>query len=180
MADEVKDLVPQDEAVVVTEYTGSGTTKRLSKKQREEIAIEYYSQNITQHMLGQKYGVSSSTIHKIVNDLKLMKKAKEFIGKEMEKADLRRSMAIMKAVNAAPDAINQIIKISGQDVDSTPIQYQYVIQNAAHEILERAGVKAVNEENGNEVVVRFADPEGIFHPGMPDLENGDVDVEVND
>jgi hypothetical protein len=98
----------------------------------------------------------------------------------MDKAELRRSMAIMKAVNAAPMAIEQIIRIGSQDVEMTPVQYQYVIQNAAHEILERAGVRTLAEENGNEVVVRFADPEGIFNPGMPDLENGDVDVEVDD
>ena len=149
--------------------------KRLPKRVREEIALEYYSKNITQHLLAEKYGVSSSTVNKIVNNLGMMKKARDFLDKEMQKADIRRNIAIMRAVNAAPDAINQIIKISGQDVDKTPVQYQYVIQNAAHEILDRAGVKAVSEENGNEVVVRFADPEGIFRPGMPDLEKGDVD-----
>ncbi len=146
--------------------------KRLPKRVREEIALEYYSKNITQHLLAEKYGVSSSTVNKIVNNLGMMKKARDFLDKEMQKADIRRNIAIMRAVNAAPDAINQIIKISGQDVDKTPVQYQYVIQNAAHEILDRAGVKAVSEENGNEVVVRFADPEGIFRPGMPDLDNG--------
>lgn len=154
--------------------------KRLPKRVREEIALEYYSKNITQHLLAEKYGVSSSTVNKIVNNLGMMKKARDFLDKEMQKADIRRNIAIMRAVNAAPDAINQIIKISGQDVDKTPVQYQYVIQNAAHEILDRAGVKAVSEENGNEVVVRFADPEGIFRPGMPDLDNGTAGEESSD
>lgn len=154
--------------------------KRLPKRVREEIALEYYSKNITQHLLAEKYGVSSSTVNKIVNNLGMMKKARDFLDKEMQKADIRRNIAIMRAVNAAPDAINQIIKISGQDVDKTPVQYQYVIQNAAHEILDRAGVKAVSEENGNEVVVRFADPEGIFKPGMPDLDNGTAGEESAD
>lgn len=154
--------------------------KRLPKRVREEIALEYYSKNITQHLLAEKYGVSSSTVNKIVNNLGMMKKARDFLDKEMQKADIRRNIAIMRAVNAAPDAINQIIKISGQDVDKTPVQYQYVIQNAAHEILDRAGVKAVSEENGNEVVVRFADPEGIFRPGMPDLDNGTAGEESAD
>lgn len=174
----VKELVVQSEPAKPAELNAVQKQK-LSKKQREEIALEYYSQYITQKELAAKYGVSPIMINRIVNDPRLMKKASAYIKKEMDKAELRRSMAIMKAVNAAPMAINQIVRIAGQDVDGTPVQYQYVIQNAAHEILERAGVRTLAEENGNEVVVRFADPEGIFNPGMPDLENGDVDVEVD-
>lgn len=169
---EVKDLVVQTEPA-----KPAAQKQKLSKKQRGEIALEYYSQNISQKELAAKYETSPQTISRIVNDPRLMKKAREYIKKEMDKAELRRSMAIMKAVNAAPMAINQIIRIAGQDVELTPVQYQYVIQNAAHEILERAGVRTLAEENGNEVVVRFADPEGIFQPGMPDLEKGDVDID---
>lgn len=181
---EVKELVVQPEPAKPDEMNKQKPAElkqqKLSKKQREEIALEYYSKNITQKELAVKYNVSPVMINRIVNDLRLMKKAREYIKKEMDKAELRRSMAIMKAVNAAPMAIDQIIRIGSQDVEMTPVQYQYVIQNAAHEILERAGVRTLAEENGNEVVVRFADPEGIFNPGMPDLENGDVDVEVDD
>lgn len=175
---EVKELVVQSEPAKPAEPDAIQKQK-LSKKQREEIALEYYSQYITQKELAEKYGTSPYMINRIVNDPRLMKKASAYIKKEMDKAELRRSMAIMKAVNAAPMAINQIVRIAEQDVEMTPVQYQYVIQNAAHEILERAGVRTLAEENGNEVVVRFADPEGIFQPGMPDLENGDVDVEVD-
>ena len=49
-------------------------------------------------------------INRIVNDPRLMKKASAYIKKEMDKAELRRSMSIMKAVNAAPMAINQIVR----------------------------------------------------------------------
>ena len=155
----------------------NGTVKkRLSKSVREEIALEYYSHSVTQRQLAAKYGVSLSTIHNIVNNLKFMKMARDHLDKEMQKADLRRQIAILQAVNAAPEAIQQIIKISQQDIDSTPMQYQYVIQNAAQQILDRAGVKAVNEENGNEIVIKFAEPEGMFKPGMPDLDTGAVTV----
>lgn len=159
------------------EYREKKISKRLPKHVREQIAIEYYSKNVTQRMLASKYGVTVSTVSAIVNNLKLMKAARDYVDKEMQKSDIRRNIAIMRAVQAAPDAIEQIIKIAAQSVEETPVQYQYVIQNAAQQILDRAGVKAAADDGANEVVVRFADPEGLFKPGMPDLENGTVDAE---
>ena len=114
MSEEMTDLQP-------VENDNKKFGKRLPKKQREEIALEYYSKNVTQQMLAQKYGVSSSTIHCIVNNVKLMKMARDYVDKEMQKADIRRSIAVLRAVNAAPDAIEQILKIARQSVEDTPV-----------------------------------------------------------
>ena len=157
-----------------------GIRRRLTAKQREEIAIYYYSHNVTQKLLADKYGISQSTVYGIVNNLKLMKKAKDFLDKELDKATIRKKVAALKAIEAAPDAMDQLIKIMGQNVEDVPLQFQYVVQNASTAILDRAGVKPEADSNANDIVVRFADPEGIFKPGMPDLESGAVETSATE
>ena len=57
-----------------------------------------------------------------------------------------------------------------QDVENLPPQYQYVIQNAAHELLDRAGVKPVDDSDSKEVRISFGDFD--FKPEMPSLDEG--------
>ena len=140
------------------------------------MTIYYYSHSVTQKAIGEMYGVPTTTVNSIVNNPKWMKKARDYLDKEMDRAEIIKNMALLKAMRATPDAMDQIIKIASQKVTSSNMNVQYVIQNACNEILNRAGVKAQNTDT-NEVVIKFADPAAAFEPGMPELEaSGRIDV----
>ena len=160
------------------QYDEKGRLVRLNAQQREQIVIYYYSNNVSQKNLAEQVGCSPQTMNALLNNPKWLKRAREYLKKEMDKADIRRTLARIKAIEASPDAIGQIIKIAMQDVDSTPQQYQYVIQNAAHEILDRAGIKPVEEDEKKEVRISFGDFD--FKPEMPTLDEGIPMVDVTD
>ena len=149
---------------------GEKTPAKLTELQRTAIVEEYYSTATSQPKLAEKYGVSVRAINKILSDPKRVKKFERKVDLWKERAKLKNSLAQLKAVDAAPDAMDQIVKIAQQQVTKDNMPYQYVIQNACMELLNRAGVKPKASEEDNEIVIRFADasPAGQIDLGMPE------------
>lgn len=152
--------------------------RRITNKMREEITIYYYSHKITQKQLGELYDIPQSSVNGIVNNPKWMKKAHDYLDNEMKRGEIMKKMTLLKAIQSAPDAMEQIIKIAMQEVKKDNMGVQYVIQNACNEILNRAGIKPVGDE-ANEIVIRFADPTAAFEPGVPELEASEM-IDVTD
>jgi len=149
---------------------GEQTPARLTEGQRTAIVEEYYTTTISQQKLADKYGVTIRSINKILSDPKRVKRFERKVDLWKERAKLKNSLAQLKAVDAAPDAMDQIVKIAQQQVTKDNMPYQYVIQNACMELLNRAGVKPKTSEEDNEIVIRFADPgaAGGIKLGMPE------------
>lgn len=140
----------------------------LTKAQREELLIRFYTTSCTMTALAEEYGISQYAVSRIVHNPKNIKKAHTELEARKLKVELRTQVAQIKAMEAAPDAIDQIIKISQQKVTTENLPYQYVIQNACVELLNRAGVKPKVEEENNEIVIRFANEADSVKLGMPD------------
>jgi predicted DNA-binding protein YlxM (UPF0122 family) len=140
---------------------------KLTPLQRNDIIEQYYTTTISQRALAAKYGVNPTAINKILSNVKLVKKFERKVELRKERAKLKADLVQLKALESTPDAIDQIIKISKQRVTKDNMPYQYVIQNACVELLNRAGVKSKVEEEDNEIVIRFAGNEDI-KLGMPD------------
>lgn len=140
---------------------------KLTPLQRNDIIEQYYTTTISQRALAAKYGVNPTAINKILSNVKLVKKFERKVELRKERAKLKADLVQLKAMESTPDAIDQIIKISKQRVTKDNMPYQYVIQNACVELLNRAGVKSKVEEEDNEIVIRFAGNEDI-KLGMPD------------
>lgn len=157
---------------------GKGMAK-LTAKDREGIALYYYTHRVTQRQLAEQYGVSQCSIHSIVNNPKYIKKVNKLLDEEMARAELRRRTALVEASRAAPEAIDKLIEIATQDIDKNKGSTQYAILQAVQSILDRAGVKNVQEDD-NEIVIRFADPEMSFKPGMPDLDEEAAESSIAD
>lgn len=149
---------------------GERPTAKLTERQRTAIVEEYYTTTTSQSKLAEKYGVTINAINKILSDPKRVKRFERKVDLWKERAKLKNSLAQLKAVDAAPDAMDQIVKIAQQQVTKDNMPYQYVIQNACMELLNRAGVKPKTSEEDNEIVIRFADPgaAGGVKLGMPE------------
>lgn len=112
-----------------------------------QILRDHYEGGLTAAQLGEKYGAPEDTIQSYLGRPRLLEKYKVEINRKKAKAEIRAAIAAIKAQDASPKMMDQIIEIGSQKVSETPIQYQYAIQNAASDILNRAGVKAASEES---------------------------------
>lgn len=112
-----------------------------------QIMRDYFEGGLSQAALAEKYDAPEATIQSTIERPKLLEKYKIEIARKKAKAEIRAAVAAIKAQQASPKMTDQIIEIASQKVSETPLQYQYVIQNAASNILDRAGVKAPTEEN---------------------------------
>ena len=81
------------------------------------------------------------------------------------KAAFRQNIAVIKAMESSPDLVQQLLEIAGQNVKDLPVQYQYVVQNAAVDLLNRAAVRE-KETESHEVRVVLAG--GDIDLGTPD------------
>lgn len=124
-----------------------GVTPRFSDTTAMQIYRDHFERGMTQIELGEKYGAPSTTIESYLERPRLQEKYKAILARAKQKAEIRAAVAATMAQDASPKMIEQIIEIASQKVSETPIQYQYAIQNAASDILNRAGVKAASEES---------------------------------
>ena len=120
---------------------------RFPDKVAMQILRDYYEGGLSAAQLGEKYEAPEDTIQSYLGRPRLLEKYKIEIARKKAKAEIRAAVAAIKAQQASPKMTDQIIEIASQKVSETPLQYQYVIQNAASDILNRAGVKAPAEES---------------------------------
>ena len=146
---------------------------KIPKETAWELVLKYYKGGVSMQNLSDEYHISKSHVSYLLNHPIYIKKITEWIEGEKIRVNARKEVALLRAAEAAPDLVSQIIKISQQEVTKDNMQYQYVIQNACTELLNRTNVKVKEEEQEKEVVVRFENmPSGglPFEPGMPDKQ----------
>lgn len=141
--------------------------EKLNMASRMGIIHDYMTTSLSMEQVGKKYGVCGDTVSNVLNSKRYMAMYREKkVDPRRQRAELKKELVQIKAMESAPDAIDQIIKIAQQEVNNTNMPYQYVIANACKELLDRAGVKAVMEDGENDIVIRFAGDEPI-KLGMP-------------
>jgi hypothetical protein len=124
-----------------------GTPPRFSDATAMEFFRDYYERGLNYYQLSDKYKAPIATLQSYLERPRLVEKYQAEVARKKAKAEIKAAIAAIKAQDASPQMIEQIIEIASQKVSETPIQYQYAIQNAASDILNRAGVKAAAEES---------------------------------
>lgn len=122
-----------------------------TKHKYEQYAMEwfrkYYEKGKTIVEIGKEYDVPFQLVDKYLGLKKFNDRYAEELARKERKAETRRRAAALKAVDASPAMMDQIIAIASQDVGSTDIKFQYAIHNAAADILNRAGIQAKQEDS---------------------------------
>ena len=136
---------------------GEFQQKILTPEQELEVCELYYEQEMMQIDIAKKYGVSNSTISRVVNKVEHMNAFLKKTTASKVRAQCRINRALDEAVNT------QLALMRGQYDD----QYKYLSQNAARDILDRGGVRAEKEE-GNEMQVNVTFGGSGMKLGVPD------------
>ncbi|MBQ8619729.1 MAG: hypothetical protein IJ418_19780 [Clostridia bacterium] len=139
----------------------------LTKEQELEVCELYYEQEMMQIDIAKKYGVSSSTICRIVNRIEYMT---EFL-KKTTASKVRAQCRINRALDEAVDT--QLGLMRGKYED----QYKYLSQNAARDILDRGGVRAEKEDKAEVRITMDFGEKGSFDLGVPDHSMDNMESE---
>ena len=123
------------------------TPPRFSEKEGLQMLRDHYDTGMTYEEMSKKWGAPIPTLQRYIEKKSLQEKYMAELERRKVKADIRARVAQLKAGDAAPKMMDQIIAIASQDVGSTDIKYQYAIQNAAADVLDRAGVKDKTDDS---------------------------------
>ena len=127
-------------------------TKSKYDDKWKDIFRDYYDKGMTERAIAERYEIPMSTVHKYLGLKKYNDKWSAIMAERERRAEARRRSAALKAIDASPQMMDQLISIASQDVGSTDIKFQYAIHNAAAAVLDRAGV-GVKQEESKEVHV---------------------------
>jgi len=123
------------------------TPPKYSDAEGMKMLRDHYDKGMTYEEMSIKWGMPMSSIQRYIEKPRLQEKYLAELERRRIKAEIRGRVAQIKAGEAAPKMMDQIIEIASQDVEKTPIQYQYAIQNAAADVLNRAGVKDKTDDS---------------------------------
>lgn len=123
------------------------TPPKYSDAEGMKMLRDHYDKGMTYEEMSIKWGMPMSSIQRYIEKPRLQEKYLAELERRKIKAEIRGRVAQIKAGEAAPKMMDQIIEIASQDVEKTPIQYQYAIQNAAADVLNRAGVKDKTDDS---------------------------------
>lgn len=119
-----------------------------------QMAAMYFNEGMTQTEIAKQFGISPQTVSKHLN--------KEDI---LEEFDKRRKAQTLRAKIKLAAATERAVEVQAAYLDmELPINLEYLRQNAARDILDRAGVKTEAGEMGNSIEVIFKEP---IRPGIP-------------
>lgn len=141
--------------------------KVLTDEEREALVVEYIESHtkpdmkpLTQVELGKKYGVSQTTVSKILIDSKTIERVQR-----RTKSNVALAQAIMES--AAPEVAKRTVRSALTEREE---KFEYITQGDRRDVLDRAGVRAAKEEK-NEVTISFAS--GGIDVGMPESAEGE-------
>lgn len=141
--------------------------KVLTDEEREALVVEYIESHtkpdmkpLTQVEIGRKYGVSQTTVSKILIDSKTIERVQR-----RTKSNVALAQAIMES--AAPEVAKRTVRSALTEREE---KFEYITQGDRRDVLDRAGVRAAKEEK-NEVTISFAS--GGFDVGMPESAEGE-------
>ena len=142
-----------------SEFGAVTATPRYTDDEILEWFRLYYEEGKTIQEISSATGASVGHISVKLRNERLSNKYSQRLSERQKRMELRRQVATIKAMECAPEMISQMQRIASQNVNDTPIQFQYVIQNAASNLLDRADVK-MGADEGAEVCVMI-DTSGI-------------------
>ena len=118
---------------------------KLTDEQREQIVLDYLGEGTpTMRELAVKYGVSQQTISATISSSKTLKRLED-----RARANVTRAL-IRAQLNA-----DEIMRMTIADAKKTRgDKYGHLHQNARREVLDRAGVRVVKEED-NAININF-------------------------
>ena len=127
------------------------TSKPITKKTRE-MADMYFVQGMTQAEIAAHFGITAQAVSKHLNNEAVLNEYDTRRSAHALRAKIRLAAAAERAVEVQMGYLNKEL----------PINLEYLRQNAARDILDRAGVRTepVNEDKA--ITVVFA-----VEPGMP-------------
>ena len=143
---------------------------KLTAAQRNEIFEEYVKLETASQRWGfetrmaEKYGVHRCTIHRITHDQKRVKKY-------LDSLNHVRDIAMARLMEAQTDAVNT--QVSLMNNENLPQNLWYLRQNAAVDIMNRAGLKEKATED-TEIRITFGAESGTgLAAGMPPPDDGE-------
>lgn len=149
---------------------------KLTNTQRKQIVIKYYEEQKSMKDLAAEYGVTGPNISALVNSPKWIRFMEMRLADKESKIRLRQNLALMRAVEAAPNAMERMVELSNLELTPENMPYSYLVQNASRDILDRVGVKKAAEEESKEIRITF-NGQAPFTPGMP---KGDTAADAGD
>lgn len=149
-------------------------TPMIKDSEAMDMFREYFEEGKTVRVIAEIHGCSPATVSAYLNKQRLYTRYEKVLDARHRKAAFRQNIAVIKAMEESPNMIQQLLEIAGQDVKSLPVQYQYVVQNAAVDLLNRAAVRE-KETESREVRVVIAG--GDIDLGTPEDGERMVDEE---
>ena len=111
-----------------------------------QMMREHYEKGMSLSAIGEKWGAPYTTVQKILDRKRVQERYTEELARRERKAEIKRRIAALRATDASPEMMEQIIAIASQSVADTDIKFQYAIHNAAADVLNRAGVQAKQDD----------------------------------
>lgn len=141
--------------------------KKVTNEQQEEICKLFFEEGWKQKDLSAKFGVTQSRISDIVNH-------PDNLTRMLKRTTADKVRAQIKINNHLLEAVDKQIELMRGEYD---VQYKYLNQNAARDILDRGGVRVEKDEKPDvRIALDFGDA-GAFELGVPD-HSGDNDENV--
>lgn len=135
---------------------------KLTPEQRDEIFEGYIRLETCGERWGyetrmaEKYGIHRKTVHRITHDEKRIKKY-------LDKANHIHNITLLRLIEHQTDAVNTRIELMNDK--SLPQNLWYLRQNAAVDVMNRAGLKDKEAEE-SEIRIVFGEGSGMA-AGMP-------------
>lgn len=128
---------------------------KLTEEQKEQIVLDYLGPGTpTQDELAKKYGVCRQRIGQILSDSQTLKKL-----------EARARTSVTRALIRAQLNADEIMRMTVEDAKKTrEDKFGHLHQNARREVLDRAGVRVVKEED-SAININFVSGGG-FEPGQ--------------
>lgn len=136
----------------------------MMDEKTRQMAEMYFEQNMSQAQIGAHFGITPQNVSKRLNKREVL-----------DEYDERRSAHALRAKIKIALAVEQAVDVQRAYLDmELPINLEYLRQNAARDILDRAGVRE-KEAQDNEIKITWVNPEGGIQPGIPNHDDDDID-----
>lgn len=121
-----------------------------------QMAEMYFEQNMSQAEIGAHFGITPQSVSKHLNKRDVL-----------DEYDERRNAHALRAKIKIAMAVEQAVDVQRAYLDmELPINLEYLRQNAARDILDRAGVKEKDAED-KEFRITWVNPEAGIKLGIP-------------
>lgn len=132
------------------------TAAKKGASKAEKMAEMYFDQGMTQAEIAKMFKITPQSVSKQINKKEILDEYDERRKAHALRAKIRLAAATEKAVEVQMGYLTMEL----------PVNLEYLRQNAARDILDRAGIKTEAVSEDNEIKITFATP---FELGMPNM-----------